>query len=268
MAKKFIIEVGKSAVKYEATIKAADDAPWDGRDVVKELRKWASSDGKGLKEKMNWAKYRRAFAWYNADKPEEFGSYKLPHHMNNSSGSLVVLFRGLAAAFGSLQGARGGLSIPDGDRAGVKAHIAKHYKQFGRTISTSKHFNSDNPKALEIFKAMNGVDFNEVDMRTFLWMVSDAAYDFLGREHPSLFDEFGNLGCACEVFETLVIFWVRKDSKHFAIPWKSKNDEFIFGEPYQVKQKWVKVEGSDDVAVEKSLTVEIKKMKSLWEDII
>ena len=187
MDKTFTIEVGKAAVKYEATIKAADDAPWDGRDVVKELRKWASSDGKGLKEKMNWAKYRRAFAWFNSDKPEEFGSYKLPHHMANSSGKLVVLFRGCAAAWGSLQGARGGLNIPDGDRGAVKAHIKQHYKQFGREISTEKHFNAKNPKALEVYKAMNGIDFKEVDFHEFINKISDEVRSFLGKEYPEFY---------------------------------------------------------------------------------
>lgn len=107
-----------------------DDRPWDGDAAVQELRKWASSDGSGDAEKMDWAKYRKGFAWYDADNAKAFGSYKLPHH-RVVSGSLKTSKSGVQAAAGAVQGARGGTSIPEADMAGVKSHLGQHYKKWG-----------------------------------------------------------------------------------------------------------------------------------------
>jgi|Deesub1362A_J573_1020465.scaffolds.fasta_scaffold03185_2 hypothetical protein len=102
---------------------------WDADAAVRRIRKWASSDGSGDKEKINWKKYREAFAWYDASDPENFGSYKLPHH-DVEDGKLVVVWRGVVAAMAALMGARGGVDIPDSDRKAVYNHLAAHYEQF------------------------------------------------------------------------------------------------------------------------------------------
>src|SRR5580693_1071365 len=53
-------------------------------------------------------------------------------------------WRGVAAAMGSLMGARGGVSIPDADKKAVYSHLAKHYKEFGKEAP-------DYEKAVELF---------------------------------------------------------------------------------------------------------------------
>ncbi len=111
---------------------AKDDSPdWDGAAARDRLAKWASSDGSGDKEKMDWAKYRRGFAWYDSDNAENFGSYKLPHH-DIKNDKLTVVWGGVKAAMGSLLGSRGGSSIPASDRKGVYNHLAAHYKEFDK----------------------------------------------------------------------------------------------------------------------------------------
>src|SRR5688572_5686140 len=47
------------------------DRAWDGDAAEKRVRKWA-----GAEDEPN-ARYRDAHAWYDSDKPENFGSYKL-----------------------------------------------------------------------------------------------------------------------------------------------------------------------------------------------
>jgi len=79
----------------------------------------------------DWSRYRRAFAWYDASNPENFGSYKLPHH-DVIDGRLHVVRRGVVAAMQSLLGARGGVDIPEADRRAVYEHLARHYREFGR----------------------------------------------------------------------------------------------------------------------------------------
>lgn len=107
-----------------------EGSSWDADAAVARVRRWASRDGSGDKDTIDWGKYRRAFAWYDATDPESFGSYKLPHH-DVVDGRLVVHKRGVYAAAAVLQGARGGVDIPEAELEAVKRHIAAHYHQWG-----------------------------------------------------------------------------------------------------------------------------------------
>jgi len=117
------------AVGFEAG-PVYEGSSWDADAALARVRRWASRDGSGDKETIDWAQYRKAFAWYDATDPESFGSYKLPHH-DVVDGRLVVHERGVMAAAAALQGARGGVDIPEGELEAVKRHIAAHYHQWG-----------------------------------------------------------------------------------------------------------------------------------------
>jgi len=108
------------------------EGAWDGDGAKVRVAKWASSDGSGDEDKISWPKYGSAFTWYDAEKPDQKGSYKLPHH-DVQGGKLVTVKAGVVAAGNAIQGARGGVSIPAGDVAGVRRHLAGHYRQFDMT---------------------------------------------------------------------------------------------------------------------------------------
>jgi phage I-like protein len=112
-----------SAVTYEAH--PVVTGPWDGDAATSRLRAWASSDGTGAKDTLDWSRYRAGFAWHDADATEDFGSYRLPHH-DVADGALVTSRRGVIAALAALSGARGGVSIPAEDVADVRAHLEQH----------------------------------------------------------------------------------------------------------------------------------------------
>ncbi|MEM2047463.1 MAG: hypothetical protein QXZ06_06240 [Candidatus Jordarchaeales archaeon] len=124
-----IFHFSERAVSPHETPKAPDEREWNAEAAEQRVRKWASSDGSGDKEKIDWGKYRQAFAWYNAEDPENFGSYKLPHH-DIIDGRLSVVWHGVAAAMAALMGARGGVDIPPADRRAVYMHLKRHYDQF------------------------------------------------------------------------------------------------------------------------------------------
>ncbi|MEM4189577.1 MAG: hypothetical protein QW544_03570 [Candidatus Caldarchaeum sp.] len=126
-----VIHIREKAVPFEATKKADEGRSWDRDRAVASLRKWASKDGSGEKDTIDWSRYRRGFAWYDESDAENFGSYKLPHH-EVLDDELVVVWRGVAAAMAALFGARGGVDIPSDDRRPVYNHLAKHYEQFGK----------------------------------------------------------------------------------------------------------------------------------------
>ena len=123
------IEGLRGAVASHNPAKADKELAWDGDAAKTALQKWASSDGSGDKDKISWSKYRTGFAWYDEEKPEELGSYKLPHH-TIIDGELKTVWSGVVAAMAALNGARTEVDIPEGDRIGVYNHLSAHYHQF------------------------------------------------------------------------------------------------------------------------------------------
>jgi len=119
------------AVRYQRYPLAPEELDWDADAAEQRIRRWASSDGSGDRDKIDWGKYRMAFAWYDENAPDNLGSYKLPHH-DVIDGRLHTVWRGVAAAMAALMGARGGVDIPGEDRRQVYNHLRAHYEDFGR----------------------------------------------------------------------------------------------------------------------------------------
>lgn len=108
---------------------APEDTAWDATKARRGLAKWASSDGSGDKDTIDWGKYRKGFFWYDSSDAESFGSYKLPFAYV-MDGQPKAVWNGVAASMGALLGARGGVDIPDADRKPVYNHIVRYYKKF------------------------------------------------------------------------------------------------------------------------------------------
>lgn len=107
-------QVAMSVIGYKKTPLAPEGDTWDAATEVK------IADVNDLKIMC---------AWVGTD-PALKGSYKLPHH--KAGGDHACVWKGVAAAAAVLQGAMGGVDIPSADVAGVKAHIAAHYKDFDK----------------------------------------------------------------------------------------------------------------------------------------
>jgi hypothetical protein len=100
------------------------DWDWHGTHEAKKTDALLDHDG--------WRAMAAAHAWYQPDEsdpPHTKAAYKLPHH-ELIGGELKVVWRGVAAAMQVLNGARGGVEIPDADRRAVHRHLAAHYESF------------------------------------------------------------------------------------------------------------------------------------------
>lgn len=116
-----IQEIIKGVISFQSahpggTPKAPDDTKWD---AAKEVREAEIDDLKIMT------------LWVDSENPDVKQSYKLPHH--EASGSHRVVRQGVIASGNVLQGARGGVDIPDGDVAGVRRHLGRHYREFDLT---------------------------------------------------------------------------------------------------------------------------------------
>jgi HK97 family phage prohead protease len=104
---------------------ATRDHPWDASAAEGRVKSWA-----GATEKPN-EKYRSAHFWYDAAKPDEFGSYKLPF-ADAIGEKLTAVPRGIFAVAACLQGARGGVDIPDADKTIIKVKVDHYYARMRR----------------------------------------------------------------------------------------------------------------------------------------
>jgi hypothetical protein len=102
------------------------DREWDADAADKRVRRWAGAD-----DGPN-TKYRDAHVWYDADQKDEFGSYKLLV-ADVVNGRLTAVPRGVMAAGAVMQGARGGVDLPENDVDRVKSHLAKYYDKMDET---------------------------------------------------------------------------------------------------------------------------------------
>lgn len=98
--------------------------PYKDLETLPESENW---DGPGEIAKAEVEDLKLMCTWFDTEKAEDKGSYKLAHH--KAEGHKAV-WRGVAASMATLLGAKGGLDIPEEDKKGVYNHLVKHYKEF------------------------------------------------------------------------------------------------------------------------------------------
>lgn len=102
---------------------AARDRNWDGLAAQRAIFDWASSGEDGY----DAGKLARAFLWRDSDgDPQEKGSYKLPF-TEVIDGTLTIVPKAVFAAAAAVEGARGGVKIPDSDKAGIRRKLGTLY---------------------------------------------------------------------------------------------------------------------------------------------
>ena len=105
--------------------------PWDATAAMSRVREFTNSTDAPS------ARYKDAFFWFDQESPETFGSYKL-QFADVIDGRLTAVPRGIFAAAAAMQGARGGVNIPDADRQPVMSHIARYYAKLDMTAPWEK----------------------------------------------------------------------------------------------------------------------------------
>jgi len=108
-----------------------DRGDWDGPEMV---RRCPSEEAALVK----------LHAWRDPEgNPNAKSSYKLPHHVVDTDGTVgPAHIRGVRAALAVLAGARGGVNIPDSDRAAVAEHLQRHVEAWERmTLSRAERKN-------------------------------------------------------------------------------------------------------------------------------
>jgi hypothetical protein len=95
---------------------------WNVDAAERRVRRWAEAE-----ERPN-ARYRSAFVWYDGEAKDNFSSYKLQIG-DVLNGRLVAVPRAVFNAAAVVQGARGGVELPERELPRVKAHLARYYRK-------------------------------------------------------------------------------------------------------------------------------------------
>jgi HK97 family phage prohead protease len=125
------ITMVKSATSFGDLPLADRGREWDSEAAIARVRAFTDS------ETSPSADYKRAFFWYDAANRDEFTSYKLPF-ADVIDGQLVAVPRGVFAAAAAVSGARGGVDLPEDDRAEVQNHIEQYYGKMDLTAPWSE----------------------------------------------------------------------------------------------------------------------------------
>lgn len=107
---------------------AEKDTAWAAGEAKKRVAAYASEDGSGAKDKMDWAQYELAFLFVDDEKKSEFGGYKLPI-ADVIDDDLKCVPKAIYAAAGRLDQS----DLSDEEKGTCRATLEKYYKKMGET---------------------------------------------------------------------------------------------------------------------------------------
>lgn len=92
---------------------------------------WDAEAQNAILDAGGWDAYRQAHLWVDPERAEVKDGYKLAIALW-IDGQLHAVWNAVAAAMSVLNGGRGGVDIPDGDREPVYRHLVRYYEKFGK----------------------------------------------------------------------------------------------------------------------------------------
>src|SRR5690606_21645111 len=107
------------------------DAEWDGDAAASRVLAWAT----GEDGEVDAGRLGKAFLWRNPDAdPGTLAAYKLPMagvFRRGDTERLEIVPRAVFAIAGVLQGARGGVDIPEEEQAELRYRVSRLYRRLG-----------------------------------------------------------------------------------------------------------------------------------------
>jgi len=116
----------KAVLTYQNLPLASRDRAWDSTEAEGRVRRWASEDESEDLDTIDWKRYANAFFYRDPEADEQVGGYKLGY-ADVINGELTAIPSAIFAVAGVLQGARGGVGIPEAEQERVKTQVARYY---------------------------------------------------------------------------------------------------------------------------------------------
>ena len=115
---------------------APDDLEWNQPAAQERVRRWASSDGSGDKDSMDWERYARAFMLVREGMEEDFGGYGYPF-ADVVEDRLVAHIRPIQIIANILAGGQGGGNLSPEDRRRMARVVERYYDKAGVDLPES-----------------------------------------------------------------------------------------------------------------------------------
>lgn len=112
----------KSVVPFKDLPIGDESTAWNSTSAIKRIKTFTKSDESPSNT------YKNAFLWYDAANADNFTAYKLPI-ADVIDGRLVALPKAIFAAAAAINGARGGVDIPDNEKQSIINNLKKYYKK-------------------------------------------------------------------------------------------------------------------------------------------
>jgi HK97 family phage prohead protease len=112
---------------------APESHAWDKDAAIARIRKFTGSEEKPS------ASYKKAFMWHDKSKADDFTAYKLPY-LDVVDGKLKAVPRAIFAIAAALEGARGGVEIPETDKKKIRAKVNRYYELMDKESPLKKKF--------------------------------------------------------------------------------------------------------------------------------
>lgn len=155
------------------------DRAWDAGEAGGRVKKWASSDGSGDPDKIDYGKLARAYFWQDpaGDGGPKIGDFKLPF-ADIIGGKLTAVWRGVTAGAQRLSQTQGI------DKGAVQAKMSKYYGKAASQFddpsikppwaSGSASVDGERLAAVRTFLADNGADVIEDDELRAIILVAES----------------------------------------------------------------------------------------------
>ncbi len=114
--------MGQVQVKLDLPL-ASRDRPWDAVEAEGRVRRWAGGPDR---ENIDWNRFFRGFFWRASPDADRFGDYKLAY-ADVINGTLTAVPRAIFAVAAVLQGARGGVDVPEADLPRLRRVVSAWY---------------------------------------------------------------------------------------------------------------------------------------------
>jgi len=127
---------------------APKDTVWDSTAAIDAIRAWAGG------EKRDWAKYEKAFMYCDMSQKENEGAYKLPY-ADVIGGELKAVPKAIYSIIGAINGARGGVDIPENEKVKILAICKTYQKKIDEESSKQEPVKKDMTDMTSVLDAIN-----------------------------------------------------------------------------------------------------------------
>lgn len=126
---------------------APKDRTWDASEAEKRLRKWASSDGSGDKDKVNFSKLKQCYFWHESGELVNFEQLKFPY-CDIIDDEPHVVHNACQNALARVENS----SIPDSDKEELRKVATKQLNRFRENNSDVLTDNSGGGSGMKYLK--------------------------------------------------------------------------------------------------------------------